>query len=482
MAASSAEDGLSYQRSRTGCTAIILNRFAPAARKTVQDVSVASIYGSSITLIHHQTWCTSAKTLSFVDEGQALQSIYESRSESELEDDTTTSLASERVDILPALPHLASVSTNLDYQNVPKSTSIDTFFPIPRLGAFTWIPSDDGHQEQETPGLIPSDITINDQPPLYRDVSMWPLANANEANLVRYYIDHVSRIFDVCDPERHFSLVVPWRAATCPPLMDAVLALSARWLSRSTNFDEYVADRYQQRCLNIPLSGADSGTHLFGGHLFVSASASDQSPTSASQKPSELSSLSGLRQAAFRVAFRQEVITAFVSQRPVTPAFYLKDVIRSVDVPTDDCTWCHRILLHLADALQFCFPDSSVAADESAKRYEELVAYGDQWYIKTPQSFRPIFFKEANRNSPGDTGDERTLSPDIWLLSDTVATALLNYHLSRILLLAFDPRTPRLGPSRVQFMKRQNQEIKQEGVQESRWQVTDSKRGGSRKS
>lgn len=86
---------------------------------------------------------------------------------------------------------------------------------------------------------------------------MWPLTNASEANLIRHYIENISRIFDLCDRERHFSQVVPWRAATCPPLMDAVLALSARWLSRTTDFDEYVADRYQQRCLNsmVPMLG-----------------------------------------------------------------------------------------------------------------------------------------------------------------------------------------------------------------------------------
>ncbi|KAH7156095.1 hypothetical protein EDB81DRAFT_880427 [Dactylonectria macrodidyma] len=452
-------------------------------------------------------------------------------SESELEDDATSPPEHERTGTLPANPYdspslyqtyPASTSTDLEPQSIIESTSIEPFSPIPRLGAYAWIPSDDGHLEKETPGLVPSVSAPNGQQPLYRDVSMWPLTNANEANLIRHYIENVSRIFDLCDRERHFSQVVPWRAATCPPLMDAVLALSARWLSRTTDFDEYVADRYQQRCLNsmvpmlgdpdallnedlfaaivilrtleeieaaifaqlkydlalslivftsktasnftdaVPLSGADSGTHLFGNHLFVSASATGQSPSSGSQAASELSGLTGLRRAAFLVAFRQEVFTAFVSQRPVTPVFCPQDIDRSVDVPADDCTWCHRILLHLADALAFCFPDSSITTDESVKKYEELVAYGDHWYLKKPQSFNPIYFKASSSNKPDETIKEQALSPDVWLLSDTVATGLLNYHLSRILLLAFDPRTPRLGPSRIQFLKRQNQEIKQE--------------------
>ncbi|KAK7408209.1 hypothetical protein QQX98_009618 [Neonectria punicea] len=255
--------------------------------------------------------------------------------------------------------------------------------------------------------------------------------------------------------------------------------------------DAYVSDRYHQRCLNslvpmlgdpdalldqdlfaaivilrtleeieVPLSGADSGTHLFGSHLFVTASG--KSPMSGSGQPDASSNLAGLRRAAFLVAFRQEVFTAFVSQRPVTPAFFLYDVDRSIDVPADDYTWTNRILLHVADALAFCFPDSAVAKDESIRKYEELVEYGEQWYANKPQNFNPIFYNKAGCDDSDDVANGRRLSPDIWLLSDTVVTGLLNYHLSRILLLAFDPRAPRLGPSRHYFLKRQTKEIKQE--------------------
>lgn len=38
--------------------------------------------------------------------------------------------------------------------------------------------------------------------------------------------------FDLCDPERHFALVVPQRARSCPPLLNAIFTASARHLSR----------------------------------------------------------------------------------------------------------------------------------------------------------------------------------------------------------------------------------------------------------
>lgn len=143
------------------------------------------------------------------------------------------------------------------------------------------------------------------------------------------------------------------------------------------------------------------------------------------------------------------------------PAFYLHDVDRSVEVPADDCAWTNRILLHVAEVLGFCFSESSLTADVYNQRYGELVEYGQQWNVHKPQSFSPIFYGIVDGDDADDPCPSR-LSQDIWLLSDTVATGLLNYHLSRILLLAFDPRMPRLGPSRSHFLKRQNQEIKRE--------------------
>ena len=42
--------------------------------------------------------------------------------------------------------------------------------------------------------------------------------------------------FDLCDPERHFALVVPQRARSCPPLLNAIFTASARHLSRLNKY------------------------------------------------------------------------------------------------------------------------------------------------------------------------------------------------------------------------------------------------------
>lgn len=50
------------------------------------------------------------------------------------------------------------------------------------------------------------------------------------------------------DNTRHFGMHVVQRAKTNSTLMNAILALSARQLSRTSDFDPYVADAYYQRC------------------------------------------------------------------------------------------------------------------------------------------------------------------------------------------------------------------------------------------
>lgn len=54
--------------------------------------------------------------------------------------------------------------------------------------------------------------------------------------------------FDLCDPERHFALIVPQRATHCPALLNAIYTASARHLCRldqyrNGNEIEYLGNR-----------------------------------------------------------------------------------------------------------------------------------------------------------------------------------------------------------------------------------------------
>jgi hypothetical protein len=57
---------------------------------------------------------------------------------------------------------------------------------------------------------------------------------------------------DICDDDRHFTLEVVRRAPTCPLLLNACLALTARQLANTTEtFSPETADYYHGRCIEI---------------------------------------------------------------------------------------------------------------------------------------------------------------------------------------------------------------------------------------
>ena len=68
----------------------------------------------------------------------------------------------------------------------------------------------------------------------------WPVASEQEARLISHFVNEVSQYFDFCDPRRHFGRVVPQRARSNRTLASAVLALSARHLSRVSAFDALI--------------------------------------------------------------------------------------------------------------------------------------------------------------------------------------------------------------------------------------------------
>lgn len=61
---------------------------------------------------------------------------------------------------------------------------------------------------------------------------------------------HSLNLGSLCDPERHFALIVPQRARHCPALLNAIYTASARHLCR---LDQYKKDdgsvEYLEKCL-----------------------------------------------------------------------------------------------------------------------------------------------------------------------------------------------------------------------------------------
>ncbi|PYH88045.1 hypothetical protein BO71DRAFT_423960 [Aspergillus ellipticus CBS 707.79] len=285
--------------------------------------------------------------------------------------------------------------------------------------------------------------------------SIWADRDVQEACLMRYSVEVLApwgrTFFDSCDARKHFALVATGSRAAAsisgralPPLGDgAALDYQSLCIAHLRSLSGDAAEIQSPDLLAAAphaaaLAGGDDGTYLRGAQVFLDA----QSASALRQ--------GGLRLAAFWVGVRQEFHKAFLEERAIgfDLSCFAASTYRQLD-PADDATWANRIVLHCAHVLAYCYGDASWAP----WRYEALCEYNRQWQALTPQTFDPIFCRPPNRSQGG-------IFPVLWYLDDCIVTAVQHWHLARLLLAVFDPRVPRMGPSRKAAVARREAEIK----------------------
>ncbi|KAF2016400.1 hypothetical protein BU24DRAFT_433422 [Aaosphaeria arxii CBS 175.79] len=312
-------------------------------------------------------------------------------------------------------------------------------------------PSPRAHHEQNT--------FVHQQPaglPIF-----WPLEHEQEAMLLGHYIDNVALFFDMIDDRRHFGNHVVQRAKKNSTLMNAILALSARHLSRTCGFDAYVADAYYQRCfetlipalndtvairdesllaatillrlmeeMNISILGSDPQGHLLGTQAIIRAAEQQYAGNSGPD----------FRQAIYWAAFRQELWISLMTQRPFQLHIFPTD--RSLD-PANDSIWATRTIAHLGEVCNFAFGEDR----HNVLRYNQLMDDNAAWRTRRPESFEPYFFRQDRDGSGRDF-------PDIRFHEKTHVMGTQYNTLARVLLVVHNPTIPQLGPSHKQ--SRQN--------------------------
>lgn len=286
---------------------------------------------------------------------------------------------------------------------------------------------------------------------------LWPLEHEQEAMLLQHYIENVALFFDMMDNERHFGVHVVQRAKQNSTLMNAILALSARQLSRTSSFDPYIADAYYQRCfdtlipalndsiaikeesllaatiilrlleeMNISVIGSDPQGHLFGTQAIIRAAEQSYAATSG---PS-------FRQAIYWAAFRQELWISLMTQRAFQLHIFPAD--RSFE-PANDSVWATRTIAHLGDVSNFVFGEER----HSVARYNQLMEENTSWRTCRPSSFDPFFFR-SDRDGSGRN------FPDIRFHEKSHVMGTQYNTLAHMLLTVHNPTIPQLGPARKQ--------------------------------
>jgi hypothetical protein len=345
-------------------------------------------------------------------------------------------------------------------------------------------------------------------PSVWKERFFWP----NEYTttlctcLMRHFIEDMAAWFDVADPSRHFTLVVPQRARRCPPLLNAVFTASARHLARMGKYKtadgtikyagtrlstltgntalEYhnatlayliplstdplevgnedllaaaVVLRFYEE-LDISITGDDAETFLATFQVLVNAQLTNamNATTMLADGTFEASTPDGavspFQQACFRMALRQEVTSAFMKQRSVRLPLEAWTPLRSWS-EAEDAVWTDRLVLFCADVLQFCFGDDAAGTRSQTDRWNELKEFQRTWELCKPLTFGPLREQEAD----GTHG----VFPLIWLFSEINVSGMQYLDLARILLTVYDPTIPKLGPGAVAAGRRTSASVRE---------------------
>ncbi|KAL4966128.1 uncharacterized protein BDV14DRAFT_199260 [Aspergillus stella-maris] len=517
-------------------------RFSDVSGKVAKQNSNAGLASS------HFAKTKIPRKLVYVDETAELAALYRNDSNhNDDDDDDTTS------DVLPgnSVEDERQEAPQAEHSNAaPKSPSI--FVPTPSTVAridlllgdiiapetFTQPPEPCTSARMQEPAP-PSSFIMRG---LVRPSPSSSLSNNNrlEFCLLGYFIEHLSIWLDLCDPERHFELVVPHRARSCPPLMNAILAASARHLTRipkhrtpsgKIEYNGRVLDgltdetalQYHNKCIQALLQLSSDPTQPHNEDLLAAAiilrfyeevdyplqdeqrddefflqvvnmfieAQIPKVPLIAQRNPSVASGTTGrdeldvgsspievysspssttlgrimtlesrwymssLRQASFWVAFRMEVYSAFIKQRPFKMSLSRCDVFRSF-TPGEDALWTARLIIFCADVLEFCYGHAAHAPAEGAstkERWSHLKSQSDRWIDCLPSSFEPIYFREPNAH-------KGEVFPEICYLTNIHVAGVQHIELARILLAVYNPNIPRLGFGHRESMRALSEELR----------------------
>ena len=250
-----------------------------------------------------------------------------------------------------------------------------------------------------------------------------PLEDQQRAHLMRHYVDNlsgwVSCIFvprvvfwtlteahlqlGLNDPCHHFAIAVPHLAMTCPMLLDAIFAFSARDLSLRLGglYSADMADEYHDSCVHrlIPAledlsmateSALPVSTVILRMHEMLSNEIDFQRHLrgciSLFRYNRNKFRPGSLQHTAFWTYVRQEILTALANSS-------------ATNVDTSDCTykvvfsgetdddWTNNITWLTAQVINYCF-DPQVLS--SAERWEQLHLAVESWRERLPDTFRPL--------------------------------------------------------------------------------------------
>ncbi|BCS27073.1 uncharacterized protein APUU_60121S [Aspergillus puulaauensis] len=303
-----------------------------------------------------------------------------------------------------------------------------------------------------------------------------PLANVEEACLLRYFIEELSPWFDHCDSQSHFRVAVPMRAHHCLTLRNAIFAVSSRHLSRLPQFktprgivyhgqllpdlSTSSAVEYMLKCIPGLLSFHKmhdprdqenlmaaaiilrqyeemeeemEGEMEEGADIEIDTDTDTDNVGERQQRVNFLAitqtiiysmissplARSSLATAAYWIAIRQEVYYALTRKQAPRVSFTSED--------WSNATVANIMIMHAGEVTKWCWGDKSFA------EYERLKHHQQQLISSYSPHLLPLLQTRADK-SKGE------IFPTVWYTTDAQVTGAQHLDLARMILIAENPR------------------------------------------
>ncbi|KAL3462279.1 hypothetical protein BJX64DRAFT_288610 [Aspergillus heterothallicus] len=319
-----------------------------------------------------------------------------------------------------------------------------------------------------------------------------------ETCLMRHFVENLADPFDCTDKDKHFTYVVPQRAMTIPVLFYAICTASAghlvrrfstQWPNRTPIFDniplteltEESVVEYHNACISLFISMSNNPAGNYDENVFAAAtilrfyeqldvdltgmdyeiylgvlravvlsqpdytfgSFDDDYPPPRTADVVNLP-FTSLGYSACLVALRQEIWSVLINRRPFR-LFRRTGKSYNPPDPSGDFEWCNHIIFWCADVLRFCFGDEGKLfldgrfPQDRFGQWEYLEGFKRNWETVCPDSFQPLYYRDP------DPGKGRYF-PELVYMNDCQVLGLQHFEIACILLEAYHPQRPAIGP------------------------------------
>jgi Fungal specific transcription factor domain len=289
-----------------------------------------------------------------------------------------------------------------------------------------------------------------------------PVLRQQELRYLQHYLEVVAPILDLFDPQQHFKIHVLHLALRNVGLLKSVLALSALYMSRCTDWhkataqghldstgpmlDQNMATQYYYETLGylsqaMQYPGYPRSQEILANASLISWYEALDTENSTNwerhlkgvfwiqRSQNTNGEAEGLRKAVWWNWLRQDIWAAFRHSRKTLTIWRPTKSVQELNPEELAC----RALYLQAKAVGYASDEVRQSLDFGAKLQEgnDLLEALDDWYSCLPRAFRPLPSASDSRSD--------TVFPPIWIHPPIYAAAMQAYYSAKILILLNRP-------------------------------------------